>query len=605
MTLPFRYIRAGMAALGATLAIAVSGCRSNADLSTGPSQLVVVGGANQQGAVGTALTTAPTVRVQDAAGAAVSGVTVRFSVTSGGGTIFGDSARTDANGQASVGQWVLGTTPGANVLHAEIASTAISTNVTATAVAGAAVSAQVSGQQGFLALLNQQVAPAPAVLVVDSYGNPVPGTIVTFTVTAGGGILSGATATSNAAGVAQVGSWTLGSTVGTNTIQARIGTGASVTFSAQALTSAPSMTAASVILQDGYLQFPVTSVPRVLVVDALSRPLVGVPVTFTVSSGDGTVTGPTAITDANGFASPADWRLGLTNGSLTASVPLNGTPVSFSATGVTAGFLIDLRFLSTMNADQRDAFVAAARRWMGIITSHLTPVPLNLPAGACTALQPAMFETVKDVVIFAEATPIDGVGNILGSASPCASRSSSGLTIVGTMQFDSADLQAAVATNQLVAIITHEMAHVLGFGTAWSARNLTTGIGGSDPRFIGTEATAVFPPFANALGFVGTTVPVENLFGPGTAGAHWRESVFHAELMTGFIEAPGVPMPLSKVTIASMKDLGYDVSYATADQFVGNLRADGATATPATLLNERIGTTRYVVTPLGVMQRIQ
>ena len=602
---PFRPRNYAVLACTATLLVlAGTGCRNNGDLSTGPSQLVIVSGATQQAPVGTSLPIAPAVRVQDAAGAAVSGVTVRFSVTGGGGTVLGDSAKSDADGRAAVGQWILGTRPGTNTLLAQVAGTSVAVNVTATGVPGTAVGVRASGQQGFLALASHAVTPAPAVLVVDSYGNPVPGIVVTFSVGSGGGVISAGTATSDANGIATIGSWTLGSSVGANTLTARIPSGAALTFTAQALNSAPVMTAASAGLQAGYLQFPVANVPRVLVTDSAAHPLTGVPVTFTVSSGDGTVTGAIGITGADGIASPTDWRLGLSSGSLSATIPLSSTAVTFNATGVPAPFLIDLRFLTALNADQRDAFVAAARRWMSIITAHLTSVPLNLPAGACTTLQPALNETVRDVVIFAEVTPIDGVGNVLGSASPCASRSSSGLTIVGTMQFDSADLQAAVATNQLVSIITHEMAHVLGFGTAWSARNLVTGLGGSDPRFVGTETVSIWPPFATALSFVGTTPPVENLFGAGTAGAHWRESVFHAELMTGFIEVPGVPMPISKVTIASMKDLGYQVDYSQADTFVGHLIGAGAATGAPTAINERIGAARFEISSLGTVREI-
>jgi hypothetical protein len=530
---------------------------------------------------------------------------VHFAVLSGGGTVVGDSAKTDSTGRATVGQWVLGTMTGANTLQVTITGTSLVATFAATAVPGVGAAVRLSGHQGYLALVGQLVTPPPAVLVIDSYSNVVPGTIVTFAVSAGGGAITGATATTNASGIAQVGSWTLGPTAGANTLTARITGGASLTFTAQGLTSAPALAATTATLQAGYLSFPVTNIPRVLVTDALGRVLAGVPVTFTVTSGDGIVTGGAALSGTDGIASPGDWRLGQTSSStISATTGLGAAPVTFSATGVAANFLIDVRFLTTMTADERDAFVAAARRWMSIITAHLTPVAVNLPAGACSTLQPAMNETVTDLVIFAEVTPIDGVGNVLGSASPCASRSGSDLTVVGTMQFDSADLPGIDANGQLVAVITHEMAHVLGFGTTWSSLGLTSGLGGSDPRFIGPDAVAIWPPFSTALGFPSTTPPLENLGGAGTAGAHWRESVFHAELMTGYIEAPGVFMPLSRMTIATMQDLGYQVDYSQADLFVGNLLAAGSITAPATMINERLGSATWQVTPNGGTRRI-
>jgi Leishmanolysin len=586
--------------------IAGTSCRSNNDTSGLPAAISVVAGANQQAAVGTPVTIAPSVRVQDGGGSAVSGATVRFTIASGGGTVIGDSAVTDVNGRATVGEWIMGTAPGANTLRAAVSGTSVSITVPATAVAGTGVSLRSAGQQGFLALAGQPVTPAPSVLVLDSFGNPVPGVSVTFTVAQGGGSVTGAVASSNASGVAQVGSWTLGSAAGLNVLVARIASGPTVSFTARALTSAPLLSAVSAVAQSGYLSFPVTTVPRVLVTDASGQPLAGAPVTFTVSSGDATVSGGTATADASGIASPTDWRLGVTSSStLTATTGLGAAPLTFSATGVPASFLIDVRFLTSMTADERDAFVAAARRWMGIITAHLTPVTVNLPAAACAPLQPAMSETIPDLVVFAEVTPIDGAGGVLGSSGPCAERSTSNLPAVGTMQFDTADLPALERTGQLVATITHEMGHVLGFGTIWSDAGLTSGTGTTDPIFTGTEALAQWPPFATALGYAGRPVPLENTGSAGTRDVHWRESVFHAELMTGFIEAAGVPMPLSKMTVASLKDLGYQVDYSQADVFVGHLVAAGASTSPPTMINERLGRATWEVSPDGVTRKIQ
>lgn len=591
--------------LVAASVIAASGCRSVADLGGSPSSIVVAAGGNQTASVGTRVAIAPSVRVQDANGSAIANVTVRFAVASGGGSLTGDSATTDASGRATVGQWVLGTSPGTNTLRATVGGTSLAAIISATAVVGSGVAVRLSGQQGYVALVGQTVSPPPAVLVIDTYGNPVPGTTVTFTISQGGGSLTGATTTANGSGIAQVGSWTLGATAGVNTLRAQITGGASLVFTAQGLTAAPVLSATTPVTQSGYLSFPVTNVPRVLVTDVLGHPLASVPVTFTVTNGDGTVTGGTALSGSDGVASPGDWRMGHTSSStVVATTGLGAAPLTFTATGVAAAFLIDIRFLTSMTADERDAFVAAARRWMSIITSHLTAVPVILPAGACSTLQPAMNETVTDVVIFAAVTPIDGVGNVLGSASPCATRSGSDLTIVGTMQFDSADLPSLVASNQIVAVITHEMAHVLGFGTIWSALGLTSGLGSSDPRFTGAEAVSIWPPFSTVLGFSGTTPPLENIGGAGTAGSHWRETVFHTELMTGYIEAPGVFMPLSRMTIATFKDLGYQVDYSKADLFVGNLMAAGSSAGPPTLLNEQIGRATWQIAPDGGMRRI-
>ena len=53
--------------------------------------------------------------------------------------------------------------------------------------------------------------------------------------------------------------------------------------------------------------------------------------------------------------------------------------------------------------------------------------------------------------------------------------------------------------------------------------------------------------------------------GPGTRDGHWRETVFHNELMSGFISEPG--NPLSRITAASLADLGYQVDLDAAEPF--------------------------------------
>jgi hypothetical protein len=63
----------------------------------------------------------PAVRVADAWGNGVPGVTVEFSVVRGGGSVSGGSSQTDAEGVATVGAWNVGTSQGENELHATVA----------------------------------------------------------------------------------------------------------------------------------------------------------------------------------------------------------------------------------------------------------------------------------------------------------------------------------------------------------------------------------------------------------------------------------------------------------------------------------------------------
>ena len=76
------------------------------------------------------------------------------------------------------------------------------------------------------------VAEPPSVIVRDQNGEPLSGASVTFAVTGGGGSVTGASGVTNAAGVATVESWTLGTVVGANTLTASSGNLPSVTFTA-------------------------------------------------------------------------------------------------------------------------------------------------------------------------------------------------------------------------------------------------------------------------------------------------------------------------------------------------------------------------------------
>jgi hypothetical protein len=203
-----------------------------------------------------------------------------------------------------------------------------------------------------------------------------------------------------------------------------------------------------------------------------------------------------------------------------------------------------------MTSSQQTIFQQAAARWSQVIIG-------DIPDATYQGIP------VDDVLIDASGAAIDGVNGILGQAGPDAFRSGSFLPIHGTMEFDTADLSALEQSGQLFDVILHEMGHVLGIGTIWSAKGLLSGAGGSNPLFTGTNAVAAYNQI---FGTNATGVPVENSGGSGTRDSHWRESVFGAELMTGYLNS-GVANPLSRVTVASLADLGYTVDMNAADAY--------------------------------------
>ena len=201
------------------------------------------------------------------------------------------------------------------------------------------------------------------------------------------------------------------------------------------------------------------------------------------------------------------------------------------------------------NATYQSAFNQAAARWMQIITADIPDYSSS------------QYGLIDDLLINASVAAIDGTGGILGQAGPDVFRSGSRLPAHGTMQFDSADIAQMYANGTLVAVITHEIGHILGIGTLWATLGLKNAAG----DYIGAHALAEYRAISGNFG--ASSVPIEHDGGSGTAGAHWDEETFNAELMTGYIEAPGTPNLLSRMTIGSLHDLGYTVNYAAADAY--------------------------------------
>lgn len=217
-------------------------------------------------------------------------------------------------------------------------------------------------------------------------------------------------------------------------------------------------------------------------------------------------------------------------------------------------FQITVRFPdNSLTATQKRVFEVAAARWSEIITGDLPDVTI---AG----------RIIDDVEIEATAPRIDGSGGILGGAAPTAFRTTgSRLPYQGIMEFDSADVASMESNGTFTGVILHEMGHVLGIGSLWSDKSLVINRNTPDPLYIGVNGLREYRTLAATPSATG--VPVEAGGGPGTALAHWRESVFRTELMTGYAERSGVRMPISRLSIGALEDLGYTVAYAAADPY--------------------------------------
>lgn len=675
---------------------------------------VPVAGNAQTGPVLQTLANALQVRIEDRLGNVMAGRQVTFAVTSGGGSITTTSANSDAAGLAAT-SWTLGSSTAAlQRVSATVAGNATTTFFTANPLAGPPVQMNLApgnAGDGQTAQFGTAVAIPPSVQLVDVLGNGVAGATVTFSVIAGGGSITGASAVTNVNGVANVGSWTLGAAIGVNSLQASFGGLTPILFTAtsildpcapagaapitvgvtkvsaisaadcqmpslqnyeyykldlasstsvimemqssafdtflqvydfntlalvvenddiqsgvltnsriaitlpagayllRARTYDPGQTgaytllvrtallgvAANVVLNAGNGQIAApgatTAVaPSVRVTDEADVPVAGVNVTFATVPGFGTVAGASAVTNASGIATAGGWTLAaganVLSATVTSAAP-TGNPVVFSATGKAAGggFDIGLRFVSVPTPNQLQTFSDAAARWETIITGDLPAQPISYAAGTCNSPL-ALNETIDDVVIIVRLEPIDGAGQVLGSAGPCVLRGGSAHPALGTMRFDTADLANLESAGNFGNVILHEMGHVLGVGTIWSNKGFlqlpspTTGTG-NDTHFNGPLAIAAFNNVGGGIYTSGQKVPVENAQGgAGTRNSHWRESTMRDELMTGFLNS-GIN-PLSQITIASMQDLGYSVDMGVADTYTSILnvpfRAEGGAA---------------------------
>ncbi len=212
-------------------------------------------------------------------------------------------------------------------------------------------------------------------------------------------------------------------------------------------------------------------------------------------------------------------------------------------------FDITIVFGGGLSPSQEAIFAQAESTWEFLITGYAPGV------------------TVSGLTINASGVTVDGPGGILGSAGPTLGQWDSGILYAteGGMQFDSADLLSMETGNTLEAVILHEMAHVIGFGTLWDYNGLYDG-SGNYTGFYGVSA------YQTEFGQAGAaSIPVELSGGAGTAGGHWDESYgggsntgitnpdgidMRHELMTGWLNAPTF---ISRTTIQQFRDLGYTV----------------------------------------------
>lgn len=255
---------------------------------------------------------------------------------------------------------------------------------------------------------------------------------------------------------------------------------------------------------------------------------------------------------------------------------------------------IELRYLSHFSAEQKSVVAAAADKWTRALSKDLGDFRLNAAANSCFAGQPRLDETHHNPLIFISAGEVDGENGSLAVVRVCAMSERDTLPILSHILLDAADLFALETNGIFSGVITHEIGHALGFIPGSYAPRGLAGGGSSDPYFSGATARAEF--VAHAAWYSGVAVPLENRSGLGPSDPHWRYLTFGDELMVAEVSA-GSESPMSSITLALFKDLGYEVDFSVADPYVvrplfpnnrllplANLRNDVRTLAPPLVL---------------------
>jgi hypothetical protein len=284
------------------------------------------------------------VRVQllDESGNGIPDQPVTWAIASGGGSVIPEISTTDGDGYTST-TWTLGS-PGPNSLTAVVPGVA---SVTFTATANEGDEDGGSGSDGIPSAGTSTVSADPAsipvatgistirVTVRDASGAPVSGAVVTLTVSGSGNTLTQPDGPTGPDGVA---TGTLSSTVaGTKDVVATVNGSVQINQTAQVTVTISPATRVELVEgnnQRAEVGAEVPVRPAVRVLDAQGNPVVGYGVTFVVTRGNGSVTGATQTTNAQGIARVDSWTLGdAGRNTLEARAgSLQGSPVIFEAT---------------------------------------------------------------------------------------------------------------------------------------------------------------------------------------------------------------------------------------------------------------------------------
>jgi Leishmanolysin len=202
--------------------------------------------------------------------------------------------------------------------------------------------------------------------------------------------------------------------------------------------------------------------------------------------------------------------------------------------------------------EDRAYFRKASETWTNIIRSELSNVTSRTLNGTTPLDGKCVYPTIiDDLYICFQYADIDGVGKIVARTTVLAYRNTDGLPISARIRVDNADLSSLKTEGIFQDAIEHEIAHALGFGILWNNKGLVRRVTNTTCTYTGKIATAEFTTLTGCTQI------------PNTCG-HWDEYCMGREIMTSVVDVTNV---ISRVTIASMEDLGYEVNYGDAEPY--------------------------------------
>ena len=242
--------------------------------------------------------------------------------------------------------------------------------------------------------------------------------------------------------------------------------------------------------------------------------------------------------------------------------------------GSSGAFNIELVYLDNgLSSAQKNLMAKAARRWEQVIIGDLPDISYRrYPYNEWDDFLQARIQvsdTVDDVRIFVRVRPM---ARQTTTGSPTAGigfsfqiRASDSLPILSAVLLNSDLLDEMEDEGLLEKLMLHELGHCLGVGISWdhfgllynSSRQNHT----ADTYFAGFQARRAFDQLGGRS-YQGRKVPVQQ----GGDDVHWRTSVFGDELMTLDWTWP-YHAPLSRITVASLDDIGYEVNLDAADAY--------------------------------------